>query len=90
MGFPAARVGDYYSLHTDILLAGSPNVKVNGRSFHRVMDMFLCPVVGIGITIQGSQTVKVNNQFAARATSIGMCQGPNVLLTGSQNVSVGG
>ncbi len=90
MGFPAARIGDTYALHADVILAGSPNVFVNGRGFHRVLDMFMCPVVGIGITMGGSQTVKVNNQFAARATSIGICQGPNLLLSGSQNVSVGG
>lgn len=90
MGFPAARIGDTYALHSDPIMAGSPNVKANGRSLHRVMDMFMCPVVGIGITMVGSQTVKINNQFAARATGVGMCLGPNILLTGSQDVMIGG
>ncbi len=90
MGFPAARIGDTYALHTDIILTGSPNVLVNGRGFHRVLDMFMCPIVGIGITMVGSQTVKVNNQFAARVMGIGMCAGANILATGSQDVLVGG
>jgi uncharacterized Zn-binding protein involved in type VI secretion len=90
MGLPAARIGDTYAMHTDMILTGSPNVLVNGRGIHRVMDIFMCPIVGIGMTVMGSQTVKVNNQFAARVMGVGICAGQNLIATGSQDVSIGG
>ena len=89
-GFPAARVGDICAPHPDICISGSPNVNVNNLPFHRVLDVHICPIIGIGITLVGSFSVNVNNQQAARVTSLGRCITPNVIVTGSTNVNVGG
>ena len=90
MGFPAARVGDICAPHPDVCISGSPNVKVNNMAFHRAFDLHICPIIGIGITLLGSGTVKVNNLPAARVTSLGRCITPNIIATGSTNVLVGG
>jgi uncharacterized Zn-binding protein involved in type VI secretion len=90
MGFPAARVGDVCAPHCDICITGSPNVKVNNQPFHRALDMHICPIVGVGITLLGSGTVNVNNQPAARVTSVGTCITANMIITGSSNTNVGG
>lgn len=89
-GFPAARVGDICAPHPDICISGSPNVLVNNLPFHRALDIHVCPIIGIGITLLGSFTVKVNNLQAARVTSLGRCITPNIIATGSPTVLVGG
>lgn len=89
MGFPIARVTDQYSAHSDICVVGSPNVKANNLQVHRVLDMFVCPIVGIGLTMTGSPTVRANNMPVAKVTSQGQCQVPNTLIRGSPNVNVG-
>jgi uncharacterized Zn-binding protein involved in type VI secretion len=90
MGMPAARVGDVCAPHPDVCIIGSPNVMVNSLPFHRAFDMHICPIIGVGITLLGSGLVKVNNLPAARVGSMGRCITPNVIVTGSPTVLVGG
>lgn len=88
-GFPAARIGDLTAPHMDILLTGSPNVKVNNQPFHTVPGVYFCPIIGIGVTLVGSFTVNVNNFPAGRVTTIGRCLTPTVVVTGSTDTNVG-
>lgn len=74
--------------HGDIILNGSPNVRINGMGAARVMDIFMCPIAGIGVIINGSPNVNINGQPAARVTSLGACSGTTMIMTGSPNTNV--
>lgn len=91
MSNPVARVGDVSTLQ-NVALTGSPNVKVNGKPWHRVGDTWSpgnSPCNGLGIVLAtGSSTVKVNGRFAGAVTKLLSC--PAAVATGSPNVRVGG
>ena len=90
-GLPVARaLVDTAGPHNDVLLTGSPNVLVENFPLHRALDMHICPIIGIGITLLGTQLVLVNGLPAARIGSLGQCLTPNYVITGSPKVLVGG
>lgn len=85
----AVRVGDPGS-HGNLMLTGSPNVFINGQRAHRNLDMFVCPVHGVGVTtIATSGLVTYNGQGAAKVGSAGIDGGGvAVNILGSPNVNV--
>lgn len=90
-GFPIARVTDS-GAHGDVLMQGAVTVKANKLPVHRMLDIYACPLLGVGITVGNcSATVKVEKIPVAHFGSMGLCAGalPTVIMTGSPNVKVG-
>lgn len=85
----AVRVGDIGS-HGNVMLNGSPNVVINGARAHRSMDLFVCPVHGIGVSsINPSGTVFYNGLGAVKVGSAGIDSGGvTVNVGGSPTVNV--
>lgn len=91
-GFAIHRQTDI-GAHGDIALTASPNVLANSLGVHRLTDIAICPVHGVGITlINCSSTVKVNGLGVAHVTSCRICGDGSVSMCvlGSPNVFVGG
>ena len=85
----AVRVGDLGS-HGNVMLNGSPTVNINGQAAHRNMDLFVCPVHGVGVSsVNPSATVTYNNLGAVKVGSAGVdAGGVAVNIAGSPNVNV--
>lgn len=90
-GFPIARMLDQ-GAHGDVLMMGSPTVKANNLPVVRMLDTYVCPLLGIGVIMGNcSTTVKANNLPVAHLGSMGMCAMalPTVVTIGSPTVKVG-
>lgn len=83
----AARVGDEIS-HGGNIVAGSPNVFINGPASARVGDAVLCDIHGSQTVASGSTTVFVNGPAKARVGDSISCGA--TIVTGSPDVIVGG
>ena len=90
-GLPIARLMDQ-GAHGDVIIQGAITVKANKLAVHRMFDSYVCPILGMGVTINNcSTTVKAEKIPVAHLGSMGMCAMalPTVLVTGSPNVNVG-
>lgn len=90
-GFPIARITDQ-GAHGDVVVQGSITVKANKLPVHRMFDSYVCPLLGMGMTLNNcSTTVKVEKIPVAHLGSMGMCAMalPTILVTGSPTVKVG-
>jgi uncharacterized Zn-binding protein involved in type VI secretion len=90
MPMPIARVGDL-GAHGNILASGSLNVLDLLMPVHRMLDVYVCPRHGIGITLLNcSLKVFVNGLPVAKVTSIGICRNgqPTPIITGDPKTLV--
>jgi uncharacterized Zn-binding protein involved in type VI secretion len=107
-GPPAARVGDpgHPAFHVgSAVLAGSPNVRINGLGAARAGDFTSCPQLcfvplpvphSSGLITAGSGTVRINGVPAARVGDViiesgtpGACQPAHSITSGSPSVFIG-
>ena len=84
---PAARVGDAIS-HGGVIIAGSPNVFVEGPPSARMGDAVMCANHGSQVIVSGSVTVLVNGPQKARMGDMISCGA--TIVAGAPRTIVGG
>jgi uncharacterized Zn-binding protein involved in type VI secretion len=83
----AARIGDAIS-HGGAIVAGSPNVFIEGPASARVGDAVLCAIHGSQVIVSGSTTVFVNGPQKARLGDSVSCGA--TIVAGAPRTLVGG
>jgi uncharacterized Zn-binding protein involved in type VI secretion len=86
-GKPAARIGDAIS-HGGVIVAGSPNVFIEGPASARVGDAVICSTHGAQVIVSGSTTVFVNGPQKARMGDLISCGA--IIVAGAPRTLVGG
>lgn len=92
MTMPAARLGDQCTGHSCFPprpnVQASPDVRVNGRGWHRVGDAWAVHCCGLSChgsaLASGSQSVRANGIFVGRITDPVACG--SAVMTGSEDV----
>ena len=89
MASQIARQTDLGS-HGNVLTQGSQNVFESNLPVHRYLDLFVCPIHGVGVTMLNcSPRVLVNNRAVAHVGSVGIDKLPALVMKGSAKTFVG-